>query len=161
MEVAGQVDQYLVQLITDVESTDDDLDRQIATHINQTFRNRWWGLFTCYDIPGLPRTNNEMETFLRRLRTGQRRVTGRKKVHDFIVQYGWLVAFLDASESQADLLERLGQVAYEDFLRERKQLDAVQQWTASRHRFRHKRVVFFRQLEERWAALCAPGPPAS
>lgn len=154
-EVASQVDRYLNQLITDVAPADDECDRQIAAHINQTFRNRWWGLFTCYEIPGLPRTNNEMETFLRRLKTGQRRVTGRKKVNDFIVRYGRLVAFLDASESQADLLARLRQVPYEDFLRERKQLSAVEQWTASRHRFRHKRAVFFRQLEDCWTALSA------
>jgi len=40
----------------------------VVAHITQAFRNRWWGLFACYESAGLPHTNNEMETFLRRLK---------------------------------------------------------------------------------------------
>jgi len=171
MEVAERVDRYLAHLAmvarstgdvrepqtsaSLVEPSNDAFDEQVADHIVQTFRNRWWGLFTCYQVDGLPRTNNELETFLRYLKTGQRRVTGRKKVHSFIVRYGRYVAFLDPQESQTGLLERLSQVPYEDFVREREQLNMMLEGTAKRYRFRHRQGVFLEQLEDRWLAACA------
>jgi hypothetical protein len=149
------VDRYLVNLVATVHLTGNDFDQEVAGHINQTFRNRWWGLFTCYQVEGLPRTNNEMETFLRRLKTGQRRVTGRKKVHDFVVRYGRYAAFYDSRESHESLLARLRQVSYDEFIRERTDLAAMQERTAKRHRFRHRQPVFLQELEARWADVCA------
>ncbi|MBV7332499.1 hypothetical protein KFU94_30580 [Chloroflexi bacterium TSY] len=64
--VASAVDQYLVALTQD--TTLDDADRSIVQHINTTFRNRWWGLFVCYDVSGLPSTNNALEGFFGRLK---------------------------------------------------------------------------------------------
>jgi hypothetical protein len=81
--VARAVDHYLIDLIT--RNTHDPEDQQVADHINQIFRSFWWGLFTCYDVEGLPRTNNELERFIRQIKTGYRRVSGRKNVHDFEV----------------------------------------------------------------------------
>jgi hypothetical protein len=63
-------------------------DQRVAEHINQTFRSFWWGLFICYDVEGLPRTNNELERFNRQIKMGHRRVSGRKNVHDFNTRYG-------------------------------------------------------------------------
>ena len=126
----------------------------MAAHIVQTFRNRWWGLFACYEVAGLPRTNNEMETFLRRLKTGQRRITGRKNVHDFIVRYGRFAAFLDDTESQQALLARLLEVPLSAFEQARAQLDTIQELEQKRHRFRHHQPIFLAALETRWAATC-------
>ncbi|MBV7339598.1 hypothetical protein KFU94_67580 [Chloroflexi bacterium TSY] len=84
--VASAVDQYLVALTQD--TTLDDADRSIVQHINTTFRNRWWGLFVCYDVSGLPSTNNALEGFFGRLKTNQRRITGRKSVNNFVLRYG-------------------------------------------------------------------------
>jgi hypothetical protein len=41
-------------------------------------RSYWPGLFHCYDLPGLPRTNNDLEQLFGRHRTLERRITGRK-----------------------------------------------------------------------------------
>jgi hypothetical protein len=150
--VAAKVDRYLLDLRATTDPSGNEFDIEVATHIDRTFRNRWRGLFTCYQVEGLPRTNNELETFLRRLKTGQRRVTGRKNVHDFIVRYGRFVAYIDHNESQDSLLARLRQVEYEDFVHERKQLVTIQERAAKYHRFRHRRVVFLQQLETRWVA---------
>ncbi|MBV7330988.1 hypothetical protein KFU94_22660 [Chloroflexi bacterium TSY] len=84
--VASAVDQYLVALTQD--TTLDDADRSIVQHINTTFRNRWWGLFVCYDVSGLPSTNNALEGFFGRLKTNQRLITGRKSVNNFVLRYG-------------------------------------------------------------------------
>ena len=138
-----------------VGSTGDEFDQQVATHIHHTFRSRWWGLFACYQVAGLPRTNNELETFLRRLKTGQRRITGRKNVHDFIVRYGRFVAFLDHTESQEALLARLYPVSQDDFARERDWLDTIQERAGKNYRFRRQRTIFLEALEARWTDACA------
>jgi len=60
--VSQVVDRYLANLTT--SSALDAEDRRVADYINQVFRSFWWGLFACYDVEGLPRTNNELERFL-------------------------------------------------------------------------------------------------
>ena len=154
LAVAQQVQAYLEHLQLSQAANADAWDRQVADHIVQTFRNRWWGLFACYDVAGLPRTNNELETFLRRLKTNQRRITGRKNVHDFIVRYGRFAAFLDDTESQPALLRRLAEVSLDTFEQERAQLDLIQELAGKRHRFRHHQPIFLAALETRWAAAC-------
>jgi hypothetical protein len=152
--VAQQVQAYLDQLQVSQAANGDAWDQRVADHIVQTFRNRWWGLFACYDVVGLPRTNNELETFLRRLKTGQRRITGRKNVHDFIVRYGRFAAFLDDTESPSALLKRLSEVPLGAFEYERAQLDVIQELAGKRHRFRHDQPIFLAALETRWTAAC-------
>lgn len=158
-EVADQVDRYLSELVVSVATTGDELDQKAAAQIVQTFRNRWWGLFTCYQVTALPRTNNGLETFLRHLKTGQRRITGHKNVHDFVVRYGCFAAFVDYHESREALLARLREVSYDDFVRERQQLAAIQERAAKRHRFRHRQAAYLQQLETAWAAA-QNTPPA-
>lgn len=118
VSVAQAVDRYLVDLTT--RSTHDTQDRRIANRINQVFRNFWGGLFACYNVEGLPRTNNELERFIRQIKMGQRRVSGRKNVHNFIIRYGAYAALINDTESQDELLARLQQVDQEEFLKERK-----------------------------------------
>ena len=67
--VTQMIETYLLDLTT--RRTHDAEDRLVANHINQTFRSFWWGLFRCYDVPGLPRTNNELERFMRQIKMGQ------------------------------------------------------------------------------------------
>jgi hypothetical protein len=148
-EVGARVDDYLCQLSRRTDL--DEIDAVIAQHIIQTFRNRWWGLFQCYDVAGLPATNNGLEAFLGRLKSGQRRVTGRKSVNHFVLRYGTYAAFVDLSESKADLVARLRLVDRAAYQRERQQLQALLGEARCRHRFRHDRNAALQELEARWA----------
>jgi hypothetical protein len=149
-EVSARVDKYLCALS---QQTDlDEMDTAIAQHIAQTFRNRWWGLFRCYDVPDLPPTNNDLETFFGRLKTGQRRVTGHKSVNSFVLRYGAYAAFVDLSESQTELLARLRQVDRDAYKRERQQLQTILAEARDQYRFRHKRNLALQELELEWAA---------
>lgn len=75
----------------------------------------WPGLFQCYDVPDLPRTNNDLEHFFGAARYHERRATGRKGAAPGLVVRGAvrLVAAaatrlrgFDAAELQpADLAE--------------------------------------------------------
>ena len=82
--VAQAVELYLLDLTSHLVT--DPEDQMVADHINRIFRSFWWGLFACYDVTGLPRTNNELERFIRQIKMGQRRVSGRKNVQDFIIR---------------------------------------------------------------------------
>jgi hypothetical protein len=151
--VRQAVDDYLIALTT--RHTHDAEDQRVADHIHQIFRSFWWGLFTCYDVPGLPRTNNELERFMRQIKMGYRRVSGRKNVHDFIIRYGAYAALVDSSESLDELLTRLAEVDQEAFLQERKRLNLTLLDEAKIHRFRHHRTDYLAELEARWEAAVA------
>jgi hypothetical protein len=147
-EIETQVDQYLVTLSQHNDL--DETDRAIAEHIITTFRHRWWGLFVCYDVPGLPATNNDLERFFGRLKTHQRRITGRKSVNSFVLRYGAYAAFVDLSEPKADLLARLRQVDRTAYLQERQQLQRILVERQQYHRFCHNLDAVVKELEVEW-----------
>jgi hypothetical protein len=47
-------------------------------HFREVTRSYWAGLFRCYDVDGLPRTNNELEQLFGSYRYHERRASGRK-----------------------------------------------------------------------------------
>jgi len=151
--VESQVDDYLTQLSQrqDLDQT----DQTVANHIVTTFRNRWWGLFVCYQVPGLPTTNNDLESFFGRLKTNQRRITGRKSVNSFVLRYGAYAAFVDLTETKAELLLRLRQVDPAAFQRERQQLHHILVQQRDYHRFCHNLEAVVQQLEAEWLAAVA------
>lgn len=153
--VRQAVDHYLVALVAQVTTTANTQDLAVVTHLEQTVRNHWWGLFTCYDVEGLPRTNNDLERYLRQIKMGQRRISGRKNVHDFIIRYGRYATCIDPQENLNDLLARLQQVTQDDFLQERQALEVVILREQKRHRFCHHRSTYLAELEERWAVAVA------
>jgi hypothetical protein len=148
--VTQAVDRYLMDLIA--RSTHDEEDQKVVDHIHKIFHSFWWGLFTCYDVEGLPRTNNELERFIRQIRTGYRRVSGRKNVHDFVIRYGPYAALIDPAESLDELLARMAEVDQEEFLKERKQLNLTLLEEAKIHRFQYHRKEYLAELEARWEA---------
>lgn len=153
VSVRQAVDRNLVDLT--IRSTHDTEDQRVADHINQIFRSFWWGLFTCYDVKELPRTNNELERFIRQIKMGHRRVSGRKNVHDFIIRYGAYTALVDPAESLDELLARMDEVDQEEFLKERKRLKLTLFDEAKIHRFRYHRAEYLAELEARWEAAVA------
>jgi hypothetical protein len=149
-DIETKVDRYLVDL--NQRHDLDETDQPMAQHIITTFRNRWWGLFVCYDVPGLPATNNELESFFGRLKTNQRRITGHKSVNSFVLRYGAYVAFIDRTESKSDLLTRLRQVDRAAYQQERQQLQGILAERQDYHRFRHNLDKVVQELEAEWQA---------
>jgi hypothetical protein len=48
-----------------------------GAHFLKVSASYWPGLFHCYDVPGLPRTNNDQEQYFGSARYHQRRASGR------------------------------------------------------------------------------------
>ena len=146
-QIETKVDRYLVKL---AQRDLDEIDRPVAEHIITTFRNRWWGLFVCYDVPDLPPTNNDLESFFGRLKTNQRRITGRKSVNGFVLRYGAYAAFVDLAETKTDLLTRLRHVDQAVYRQERQQLQRILLERQDYHRFCHNLDTVVKELEAEW-----------
>jgi hypothetical protein len=59
-----------------------------ADHFLKVTRSYWAGLFHCYSVDGLPRTNNDLEQFFGSHRYHERRAGGRKAASPGLVLRG-------------------------------------------------------------------------
>lgn len=142
------VEQFLERLLKQTQA--DPVDAKVAAHIYRIVRHRWWGLFTCFRVPGVPHTNNGHEQFFNALKHRQRRITGRKSVQEFIMRYGPYAAYIDPTESFDELLARLQQVPHADFSKARHELRMVENRLHHVHRYHHHREQFYADIEARW-----------
>ena len=147
-QVKQEVNQFLKKL--EQEAALCPSEAKIIACIVKAVRHRWWGLFTCYQVANVPSSNNDLETFFKDMKHHQRRITGRKSVHEFILRYGSFAAFIDYTESLDDLLARLCQVKNKDFKQARQALQKVQLRLKKLYRFRHYPDLYFHDLETRW-----------
>jgi hypothetical protein len=132
-----------------------------VTHLGTVLRRLGDGLYPCYDGPGLPRTNNDLEHFYRRVKAGERRTTGRRRSDTFVVRMGECAIYAVAATafSEAALNEQLAGVSATDWLAEREALRANQERQTKMRRFRLHPDAYLADLEARWARLTAAVPP--
>jgi hypothetical protein len=116
------------------------------------------GLYQCYDVPGLPRTDNDLEQFYRRVKALERRITGHKRSDAFVVRVGGFAVYATAASgaSEADLRAQLAAVAAEDWQAERARLRAAQERQTKMRRFKLQRAAYLADLEARWTLLAHP-----
>lgn len=128
-------------------------DKAAIYNILRFSASYWEGLFYHYDNVGLPRTNNDLERFIRKLKISHRKTTGRASCQGFIVRYGAYVALLNDSVCQEELLFRLRLVEFGAFRR------CYCEIRSFRHRLSFKRFlsndfkVFLGALEQEWAKM--------
>jgi hypothetical protein len=61
---------------------------EAAAHFRTVTASYWPGLFACYDVTELPRTNNDLEHYFGTARHLERRATGRKGASPALVVRG-------------------------------------------------------------------------
>ena len=121
--------------------------------IYQTSLNYASGLFHCYDVPGLPRTNNNRESEFRDLNRRLLSTTGQKALVRRIIQREGAWELIPRPNSLRETLYALSHVAPEAFQQEQQRV------RHHRNRFRlHTRSAKqsqaqLKQLEQRWCAL--------
>ncbi|HEX2263398.1 MAG TPA: hypothetical protein VHH52_06480, partial [Pseudonocardiaceae bacterium] len=78
-------------------------------HLVTVLRRLGDGLYRCYDVPGLPRTDNDLEQFYRRVKALERRITGHKRSDSFVVRVGGFAVYATAASTavEAELLRQL------------------------------------------------------
>ncbi len=123
--------------------------------IAQTTRNYDAGLFDCYDVPDLPRTNNDRESEFRELNRRLLRTTGQKGLVRRLLQREGAWELIPRPGSFQETIKALARVKHAQLQQERERV------RIHRNRFRlHTRSVKqsrlqLKQLEQRWLALPA------
>jgi len=117
-QVAHDMENLLEQLRQESEN------KSILSRFHHALSKRWkaYGseLLHCYDIPGLPQHNLQLEAVFNRLRCHQRRVSGRRSTKE-LRDFGQFQA-LFMSDSQTDLLEQIRCVPIEEYKKCRQRL---------------------------------------
>lgn len=128
-------------------------EQRSLAHFLQITHNLRPRLVLCYDHPDFPRTNNDMEGYIRSLKTRYRRISGRKNWNNYLLRYGSSVAYYDCLQQEgAALFEgRLKRVSHQQWQRARLHCRVQQSTQLKMWRFRHKREHFLHSLEQRWA----------
>lgn len=113
------------------------------------------GLFWCYDVPGVPRTNNAVEQFFGAVRYHRRRATGRKQGGPgFVVRGAARVIAAAAHPLTAADLAEVEPTAWAEL---RTDLDRRRDRRRDHRRFRQDPEGYLRELEAR---LPQPSLPA-
>jgi hypothetical protein len=138
------------------EATLSETERRCLSHFLHVTTNMSPRLFNCYDLEALPRTNNDLEGFIRSVKTRYRRISGRKNWNRYLIRYGARVAFYEARSCNGEVGEmtaKMRQVNTYRWRQGRVEQTARQQEQLKQYRVRHRRDVYLADLEARWAAL--------
>jgi hypothetical protein len=154
-QVASQLRGYL-----DTVRHRPDLPPTVATfgaHLDKVSRSYWPGLFHCYEVPGLPRTNNELESRFRDTSRRLLRTTGQKGLTQRTLQRQGAWELLRHPSTEAELLDALPQTPSEDLAQERQRFAEHRQRFAMKSRSRRQTQAQFAQLRQKWSALPPTG----
>jgi hypothetical protein len=154
-EVTRRFDAYLERLSRFVHAQERTEDEKLRLgHLLKVFTHLKPGLIQCYDLPGFPRTNNDMERTIRAIKMHYRRISGRKNWNSYLLRYGRCVAYQEWWHQQPDgdarLSERLQHVAPASWLQVRHETRESHQEQLNRYRFRHRPLAYLAALELRW-----------
>jgi len=112
------------------------------------------GLFHCYDVEDLPRTNNDLEQFFGSYRYHERRTTGRKGAAPALVVRG-AVRIVAAVATRLRVVsgEDLAPRNLADWHEQRAELDQRRLARVRQHRFRRDSRTYLRDLERIYRQL--------
>lgn len=111
----------------------------------------WSGLFHCYNIVGLPATNNDHESLFGQTKRQLRRQLGVSELRDALLRRGAWAVFQIVSVSPEQLKERLTQVSWKEYAIERERYERRQSQFRRRYRWRHRRDAVLQQRITDWA----------
>ena len=129
-----------------------------AAHFLKVSASYWPGLFHCYDVPGLPRTNNDLEQYFGSARYHQRRASGRVHATSATVVRG-SVRVLAATASRLHLFGEydLRHPDRDRWTRLRRSLESRREARRQQGRFRKDPAAYLATLEAR---LLKPSLPS-
>jgi len=153
--IAGQLRSYLdtVRRWPNVTPTLD----QFALHLDTVSRSYWPGLFHCYDVPGLPRTNNNLESHFRDTSRRLLQTTGQQGLTQRTLQRQGAWELLPRPSTEAKIRDALRQTPAEDLAQERQRFAAHRQRFRLQSRSLRQTQAQLDQLRQRWSALQPTG----
>lgn len=154
-DVAGQLRSYLDTVQRQLKATP--TLETFGRHLDTVSRSYWPGLFHCYDVPGLPRTNNELESRFRDTNRRLLRTTGQKGLTQRTLQRQGAWELLPRPSTEAELLEALPQTPPEEFAQEKQRFAEHRRRFALQSRSPRQTRGQLAQLRQRWAVLPETG----
>lgn len=126
-------------------------------HFLKVTRSYAPGLFHCYDLTGLPRTNNDLEQLFGRWRHHQRRCTGRKVAPASLVVRGsvQIVAAI-ATQIRSFTADELATVSITAWQSVRTELHHHQHKRNQQRYFRRSPDTYLANLEQKFLQLSLP-----
>src|ERR1043166_6104952 len=126
-------------------------------HFLKVSRSYWPGLFHCYSVPDLPRTNNDLEQFLGAYRYHERRATGRKMASPAVVLRGAVrLVACAATRIRPFTSEELAPDTVSAWQTLRRALETHRHQRTQRRRFRRDPVSYLAKLEADLLQLILP-----
>jgi hypothetical protein len=153
--VAGQLRGYLDTVLRLPKGTP--TIEAFGLHLDTVSRSSWPGLFHCYDVPGLPRTHNELESCFRDTRRRLLRTTGQKGLTQRTLQRQGAWELLPHPPTEAQLREALCHTLPADLAQERQRFAAHRQRFRLQSRSLRQTQAQFDHLRQRWSSLQPTG----
>jgi hypothetical protein len=131
-----------------VKAKSDEAVAEWATTFYTVTRSYWRGLFHCYNMPDLPRTNNDLEQYFGAARHHERRATGHKRATSALVVRGSVrVVAAVATPRGAWTAQELRLANVEAWRKLREKLEARHEARRAARRFRRDPAAYLANLE--------------
>lgn len=124
-------------------------------HLDKVSTSYWPGLFHCYDLEGLPRTNNDMESLFRDTQRRLLRTTGQKGQTRRALQRIGAWELLPRPPTEAECLDALRQVPPSQLVKEQRRLRQHRERFRLRTRSARRINAQFDKLRRQWLSLAA------
>lgn len=156
-EVGQLFDGWCVELQKlQTDQTLSQVEQQSLRHFLAITANLRPHLIQCYNLAGMPRTNNEMEGYIRSLKTRYRRVSGRKQWGNYLMRYGRSVAYYEylsrSGVAEVEMCQLICGVEIQLWRTIRQSDRFEQQDQLKRFRFKRDSQHFLAKLEAEWEA---------
>lgn len=124
-------------------------------HLDKVSTSYWPGLFHCYDLEGLPRTNNDVESLFRDTKRRLLRTTGQKGQTCRALQRIGAWELLPRPPTEAECLDALRQIPPSQLAKEQRRLRRHQERFRLRTRSARRINAQFDKLRKQWLSLAA------
>jgi hypothetical protein len=152
---ADQVKQELSAYLQEIQTQSLENSRLLTFYqvIAKTTRSYEPGLFHCYDLPELPRTNNDRESEFRDLNRRLLSTTGQKGLVRRIIQRTGAWELVSKQASLAQTIDALSEVDEAEFLQERQRMREHRQRFRLHLRSRKRSQAQLDHLSQRWTKI--------
>lgn len=145
----AEAEEQLAGYVASLPRNRDTMLNEIVAHIRKLTSAFLPKLFAFRDQPLLPKTNNDLELFIGRLKKDRRRTTGRKDTSAFILRVGGAVALLTSLPSKPAWQSSFASVDIAHFQRTLSALRADDQRSQA-WRALHDLKIYLTHLEKGW-----------
>jgi len=127
--------------------------QEFSAKISKVSRSYAPGLFHTYNVPGLPRTNNDRESEFRRLRQRLLRTTGQTGATKRLLLRQGAWELIPGPPSLAETTAAISRVEYDQFLQERQRVRMHRAPFRLHTRSVQQSEIQLKKLLQRWKTL--------